>query len=327
MTCEELRERLVDPGSAGLGGHAPVVEHLNTCARCKAIAKSFGAIERLLRPEAAGEPPKDFDYRVLGRLVDIQGLPTRSGVSPIPLAIALVVAVGAGLLVFLPRKKPDAPPTLAPAAQPRRGAASTASDSEAPPPAILAVNSSPISLDGPPLATEERERVARLFDGDFLRNVDMLVTIDAFFPEDIVLSDFVGPFQPKPTVAAVRPQETAEALEHRLEDWRRLPKENRARLEKIDAEFRARPADERELILKRWAAVLALPPDDLAGLRRLASRLGDLDARRLAKVKEETRGIAALPLAQRSAKFRATEFAKALTGQEVAAAEHLLKSR
>lgn len=325
MTCEELRERLVDPGSAGQGGHAPVVEHLNTCVKCKAIAKSFGAIERLLRPETAGDPPKDFDYRVLGRLVDIQGVPTRSGVSPIPLAIALVVAVGAGLLVFLPRKKPVSQP--APAATPRSKLAAGTSSEEAPPPAILAVNSSPISIDGPPLSPEERERVTRLFDTDFLRNLDMLVAIDAFFPEDVVLPDYAGPFQPKPTAVVVRPPETPESLEHRLEDWRRLPKENRVRLEKIDAEFRAHPADERDLILRRWTAVQALPPDDLSGLRRLASRFADLDARKLGKVKEETRAITALPIGQRSAKFRATDFAKSLTGQELASAEHLLQSR
>lgn len=53
MTCDELRERIVDPASAGQGGHAPVVEHLEQCAACRASARDFAAIDRLLKPAAA----------------------------------------------------------------------------------------------------------------------------------------------------------------------------------------------------------------------------------------------------------------------------------
>src|SRR5450759_2068388 len=66
VTCDELRERIVD--SASQGGHAPVVAHLEECAACRAAAREYGALDRLVQPALPLSPPADFEARLRLRL-------------------------------------------------------------------------------------------------------------------------------------------------------------------------------------------------------------------------------------------------------------------
>ena len=68
MTCNELRERIVDSASASQGGHAPVVAHLEECAACRAAAREYGALDRLVRTALPLSPPADFEARLRLRL-------------------------------------------------------------------------------------------------------------------------------------------------------------------------------------------------------------------------------------------------------------------
>ncbi|HEX2757871.1 MAG TPA: hypothetical protein VHP60_05175, partial [Thermoanaerobaculia bacterium] len=85
--------------------------------------------------------------------------------------------------------------------------------------------------------------------------------------------------------------------------------------------------EERALLEDRWTFVHDFSEDQRAGLRRLASRLDDLDARAHERLEAEIRLIGQLPREARAARWRSLSFAKPLTGQEVASAERLLLSR
>ncbi len=317
MTCDELLERLVDPASAGQGGHAPVVEHLNSCAKCRGATKAFGAIERLYKPESAAEPPRDFDNRVLGGLAEAEIRHATRRRIPI-----VAVAVGLGILIIAAAAffwlRPSATKSASMAAA-KATPVTTPTDISKRDAAVLA------GIEGPELTPEETERVKRMHDFAFLRAVETLAGLDAFFPDDLVVHNFFGPVAPAPSPAAVtRPPETVEHQADRLYEFRRLPKAEKSRLEALDDAFRARPADQRVILLRRWDALKGFTEEDFAGLRRLASRFAELDVKRREKLKADIRAISASPPDKRVARWQALPFSKGLTGQENTVAEHLV---
>jgi hypothetical protein len=250
MTCAELRERLVDPASASLGGHAPVVEHLEACPACRVALRSFGAIERLFRTAVPAEPPPEFDARVRVLFAqDASGLPRllRS-----PLAGGAVVAATLVLATFLLVRR-SAPPTEAGPATGAQTAGVRARQGsvlgQAPPPDIVAVRSTPISLDTPPLSEEEKTQAAAVHDFEFLGMADTLVALGPLFSESTTRDAAAR------APHGVLPPADGDALEVRLLEWRRLTKPERSRLVQLDREFRRRPEAERVLLAQRWAQV------------------------------------------------------------------------
>ena len=183
MNCDELRERIVDPGSAGQGGHAPVVAHLEECPACRAAARDFAAIDRLLRPAATLEPPEDLEARLLQRLSASPRSPWRQPAAL--LAGAVLVLVLAFMAFRALRRAPSAPapPPVEPAAAAAAPASAPASAEL--PPDIVAVRSTPINLDRPPLTREEKAQAAILHQFDFLNTFETLARLDAFFPEPV----------------------------------------------------------------------------------------------------------------------------------------------
>lgn len=322
MTCDELRERIVDSASASQGGHAPVVAHLEECAGCRAAAREYGALDRLVRPALPPSPPADFEARLRLRL-------SAGSRSPVPSAWLLggavaVLALGA---LFAPRflrarpKPGDQAPAGPAAAVP---AALVAPTPEAPPPDIVAVRSTPISFQTAPLSAEEKAEATLLHDFDFLNSFRTLARLDAFFPEP------VGPRAPVPVPAGgfpSRPPDTPDVIAGRLLDWQRTPRAERVRLAELEKSFRDRPEEERSLLEERWMLVRDFSDDQRAGLRRLASRMDDLDSRAHDRLESEIRLIGRLAKELRAARWRALPFAKPLTGQELASAERLLLSR
>jgi hypothetical protein len=67
-------------------------------------------------------------------------------------------------------------------------------------------------------------------------------------------------------------------------------------------------------------------PVEKAGLRRLASRLAEMDGRKRSRLAAEIKALSALPPAERRARWRALPFAHGLTGQELETGEKLLLS-
>lgn len=322
MTCDELRERIVDPASAAQGGHAPVVEHLEECAACRASAREFAAIDRLLKPAAAPEPPADLDARLLQRLARTPGNPWTRPAALLAAAAAVLVLAFFGARAL--RRAPAAgSPTVAPA--PKVPAASSArTEPSERPPDILAVRSAPINLNRPPLTNEEKAQAAALHQFDFLNTFETLARLDAFFPEP------VGPRAPVPVPAGgfpSRPPDTPDGLTGRFLDWQRASAKERARLVTLEASFKNRPEEERALLEDRWALVKDFTEEQQVGLRRLASRLDEVDARSHDRLETEIRLIGRLPMSQRAAHWRGLPFAKPLTGQELESAERLLLSR
>ena len=124
-----------------------------------------------------------------------------------------------------------------------------------------------------------------------------------------------------------RPPDSPDALTGRFLDWQRTPKRERERFTTLEQAFLNRPDEERALLEDRWTFVRDFSVDQRAGLRRLASRLDDLDARAHERLESEIRLIGRLPREQRVARWRSLAFAKPLTGQELASAERLLLSR
>jgi hypothetical protein len=186
------------------------------------------------------------------------------------------------------------------------------------------VGSAPISLDHPPLTNEEKAQAAALHQFDFLNTFETLARLDAFFPEP------VGPRAPVPVPAGgfpSRPPDTPDALTGRFLDWQRAGAKERARLVALEASFRNRPEEERSLLEDRWTLVKDFTEEQQVGLRRLASRLDEVDARSHDRLESEIRLIGRLPMSQRVARWRALPFAKPLTGQELESAERLLLSR
>lgn len=322
MNCDELRERIVDPASAGQGGHAPVVEHLEQCAACRASARDFAAIDRLLKPAAAPEPPADLDARLLQRLSAPPANPWTQPAALLAAAAAVLVLAFFGARAL--RRTPAAGnPDAAPAPEPPAVSSARPAPSERPPD-IVAVGSAPISLDRPPLTNEEKVQAAALHQFDFLNTFETLARLDAFFPEP------VGPRAPVPVPAGgfpSRPPDTPDGLTGRFLDWQRASAKERARLVALEAAFKNRPEDERALLEDRWTLVKDFTEEQQVGLRRLASRLDEADARSHDRLESEIRLIGRLPMSQRAARWRGLPFAKPLTGQELESAERLLLSR
>ncbi len=323
MRCDELRERIVDSGASGQGGHASVVEHLEECADCRASARDFAAIDRLLRPAAAPEPPPDLDARLLQRLSAAPGNPWNRPVLLLAAAAAVLVLAFAGFRAL--RRAPAASvpdaagPPVARTAPPAPGVTPAE-----PPPDIVAVRSTPISLEGPPLSNEEKAQAAALHQIDFLNTFETLARLDAFFPEP------VGPRAPVPVPPGgfpSRPPDTPDGLTGRFLDWQRASAKERTRLVALDAAFRNRPEEERAILEDRWTVVKDFNNEQRVGLRRLASRLDEMDARAHDRLEAEIRLIGRLPKNQRVARWRALPFAAPLTGQELESAERLLLSR
>jgi hypothetical protein len=195
---------------------------------------------------------------------------------------------------------------------------------EAPPPDIVAVRTTPISFQAPPLTAQEKSEAAGLHHFDFLSSFQTLARLDPFFPEP------VGPRAPVPIPAggfSSRPPDSSDALTGRFLDWQRTPKKERERLSELERAFRNLPDEERALLEDRWTFVRDFGEDQRAGLRRLASRLDDLDARAHERLVAEIRLIGRLPGEERAARWRSLSFAKPLTGQELASAERLLLGR
>lgn len=320
MTCDELRERIVDSASASQGGHAPIVAHLEECPACRAAAREYGALDRLVRTAIPPSPPADFETRLRLRLSVGSQRPVSSAWL---LGGAVAVLALAALLVprLRARPKPEAPAATEPAPAAVTAAAPAP---EAPPPDIVAVRSTPISFQNAPLSAEEKAEAALLHDFDFLNSFRTLARLDAFFPEP------VGPRAPVPVPAGgfpSRPPDTPDAITGRFLDWQRASRPERVRLSALEKSFRDRPEEERSLLEGRWALVHDFSEDQRAGLRRLASRMDELDSRAHDRLESEIRLIGRLPKEQRAARWRALPFARPLTGQELASAERLLLSR
>lgn len=317
MTCDELLERLVDPASAGQGGHAPVVEHLNSCAKCRGATKAFGAIERLYKPESAAEPPKDFDNRVLGGLAEAEiRFATRRRIPVLAIAAILGILVLAAAAFFWVRSSAPKSASHAAAKATPQAVSTDTSKRDA---AVLT------GIEGPELTPQEAERVKQMHDFAFLRAVETLAGLDAFFPDNLEVHGLYGPPAPSPSPAPVtRPPETVEHQTDRLYEFRRLPKTEKSRLEALDDAFRARPVDQRVILLRRWDALKGFTEEDFAGLRRLASRFAELDVKRRDKLKADVRAISASPPDKRASRWQALPFSKGLTGQENTVAEHLV---
>lgn len=321
MTCDELRERIVD--SASQGGHAPVVAHLEECAACRAAAREYGALDRLVQPALPLSPPADFEARLRLRLSAGSRRPVSSAWL---LGGAVAVLVLAALLAphFLRARPKPGPPAPAEPASALVSIAAAAPAPEAPPPDIVAVRSTPISFQTAPLNAEEKAEAVALHGFDFLNSFRTLARLDMFFPEP------VGPRAPVPVPARGFPScppDTPEAITGRFLDWQRAPRTERIRLSELEKSFRDRPEEERSLLEERWTLVRDFSDDQRAGLRRLASRMDELDSRAHDRLESEIRLIERLPKEQRTARWRALPFAKPLTGQELASAERLLLSR
>jgi hypothetical protein len=325
VTCDELRERIVDPASAAQGGHAPVVAHLEECAACRSAARDYAALDRLIRSGAPSEPPPDLEARLRQRLTVRPGTASRSAWLLAGAVAVLALAAFAAPRLLRGRSAPSTAIRTVPAAPAFAGPAGARTDArEAPPPDIVAVRSTPISFKTAPLSAEEKSAAAALHDFDFLNSFQTLARLDAFFPEP------VGPRAPVSIPAngfSSRPPDSPDALTGRFQDWQRAPKKERERLSALERAFRDRPDEERALVEDRWRLVRDFSEDQRAGLRRLASRLDDLDARAHERLETEIRLIGRLPREERAARWRSLSFAKPLTGQELASAETLLLSR
>jgi hypothetical protein len=317
VNCQELRERIVDPSSATQGGHAPVVEHLQECAACRSLARDFAAIERLLRAAPEVEPPPDFDERVrarMARATPAERALARIGTRRVAGAAAVVLGlVLAGLLI---RKSPAPAPAASPAA-PASPRAATPTVPDARPPEILAVHSTPISLETAPLGDEERQRILALENVEFLGFVETLERLTPLFPAEI------GPVPPR-TPAAAPPRESDEAKADRLADWRAASPEARARWMKLEEAYASRPFAERQVLVERWRRVRGFTLGEKAGLKRLAARLSEMDEKRRARFESEVRAMSRLAPPDRRLKWRSHPFVQTLTGQEIASGERLL---
>jgi hypothetical protein len=322
VTCDELRERIVDSASASQGGHAPVVAHLEECPVCRAAAREYGALDRLVRTALPPVPPTDFEARLRLRLSVGSRHPLSSAWLLGGAVAVLVLAAFLAPRFLRARPKTETPPPAEPASALLPGAAAPVP--EAPPPDIVAVHSTPISFQTAPLSAEEKAEALALHDFDFLSSFRTLARLDAFFPEP------VGPRAPVPVPAGgfpSHPPDTPDAITGRILDWQRAPRAERVRLSGLEKSFRDRPEEERSLLEERWTLVHDFSEDQRAGLRRLASRMDELDSRAHDRLESEIRLIGHLPKEQRVARWRVLPFARPLTGQELASAERLLLSR
>jgi hypothetical protein len=325
VTCDELRERIVDPASAAQGGHAPVVAHLEECSACRSAARDYAALDRLIRPGTTSDPSPELETRLRQRLTAGPDSARRSVWLLAGAVAVLALAAFAAPRFLRARSAPPGAIGAVPAVPaPVKPAGPRAEAREAPPPDIVAVRSTPISFQTVPLTAEEKSEASSLHDFDFLGSFQALARLDAFFPEP------VGPRAPIPTPKggfSSRPPDSPDALTGRFLDWQRAPKKERERLSALERAFRNRPDEERALLEDRWTFVRDFSEDQRSGLRRLASRMDDLDARARDRLEAEIRLIGRLPPGERAERWRAHPFAKPLTGQELASAERLLLSR
>lgn len=313
MNCAELRQRIVDPSSASTGGHAPVVAHLQECGECRSLARAFGEVERLFAATDRAVPPDDLDERIRRRLSRAPGALPRLLRDPRILGTAAVVAIaiGAGLLLRLRGRETPAAPA-APRLQASRHAKPT--PAEAPPPAILAIGSAPIAVGGVPLSDAEKAQALGVGPREFVEFVPVLGALDPFFPETLSGAD----------PPSLRRPESPEDVTKRLTAWDEAGPTGRDRWLRLDAAFGATEAPRRRQVEQRWSVVADFTPEEKAGLRRLASRLVELDEKRRARLAADIRALDRFPARERRARWRALPFARGLTGQEVASAEKLL---
>jgi hypothetical protein len=241
VTCNELRERIVDSASASQGGHAPVVAHLEECAACRAAAREYGALDRLVRPAPPTSPPADLETRLRLRLTVGSRRPATSAwlLGSALAVLALAALLGPRFLRARAKPEPQAPPASA-VALVSTPAAAVAPAPEAPPPDIVAVHSTPISFQTAPLNAEEKAEAALLHDFEFLNSFRTLARLDAFFPEP------VGPRAPVPVPAGgfpSRPPDTPDAITGRFLDWQRAPRTERIRLSALEKSFSDSPEE------------------------------------------------------------------------------------
>ncbi len=316
MNCAELRQRIVDPSSASTGGHAPVVEHLHSCAECRTLARAFGEIEKVFAAAGRADPPDELDERIGQRLSrparrPLAGLPGRwmSGV-------ALLVVVAAAVLLIRSR---TGSPVRAPASGPTpRGPAAgpRAPRAEGPPPDILAVRSTPISMGGAPLSEAEKTQALSLLPREFLEHFGALAELDPFFPENL----------PAPPSGLLRPPRSPEEIAQRLAAWDEAGPDGRGQWLALESACRSADPATRERVEARWSVISGFSPVEKADLRRLASRLADLEGRKRSRLAAEIRALSGLPPAERRARWRTLPFARGLTGQELETGEKLLLS-
>ena len=326
MTCDELRERIVDPASAAQGGHAPVVAHLEECAACRSAARDYAALDRLIRPGTPSEPTPDLEARLRQRLTARPGSARRSVWLLAGAVAVLALAAFAAPRLLRGRGAPSTAIGAVPAARTLAGAAGARTGArEAPPPDIVAVRSTPISFQAPPLTAQEKSEAAALHDFDFLSSFQTLARLDAFFPEP------VGPRAPIPIPDggfSSRPPDSPDALTGRFLDWQRTPKKERERLSALERAFRNRPDEERALLEDRWSVRARFQRGPAGGASPAREPRGRPRCARPRAPREPRSGSSAgCPGRQRAARWRSLSFAKPLTGQELASAERLLLSR
>lgn len=315
MNCAELRQRIVDPSSASTGGHAPVVAHLQECGDCRSIARAFSEVEKLFSAAEPAEPPDDFDATVRRRLARPPGALPALLRNPRVLgaAVVAVLAIGAWLLFRGRGAEPPAAPLVRRPGGPREAKSAPV---DAPPPEILAIRSTPIAIGGALLSDAEKARALGLRPREFVEFVPTLVALDPFFPEKLSAAP----------PAPLRPPESAEDVAQRLAAWDEARPPERERWIELDAAFAATESARRLQIEQRWRAVEGFSPDEKAGLRRLASRLAELDEKRRARLAAEIRALDRSPERERRTRWRSLPFTRGLTGQEVACGEKLLLS-
>ncbi|MEO6325038.1 MAG: DUF3106 domain-containing protein, partial [Thermoanaerobaculia bacterium] len=323
-------------GTSELDFQQHVVAAMTTLrARLEPISREvaeFGPIDRLFTPESATEPSPDLEARIHAELEGRSPRP-RSRRRWVP-AVGVLAGVLLGALGWRALHRPPPLRAVEPAVRPgvpvSAGAASTSAPPTAAderPPAILAVGTGPVQLDGPPLSEAERQRAAMLYDLSFLIHVDALAELDAFFDTDVAAPQGAGPSSPATISPAPAPPESQDAQSDRFLAWRRMSRNERNRVEGLDREFRQRPPDQSQILLRRWDEVSGLSPEARTGLRRLAARIAALDARGRERLKFDMRTVAAAAKGDRARLLRSGAFGRSLTGQEAAAAEGILLSR
>jgi len=316
VNCTELRQRIVDPSSASTGGHAPVVEHLHVCAECRSLARAFSEVEKLFAYAERAVPPEELDEKVRQRLSrpargPLAGLRDRRLLG----AAVLLVVIAAALLLRARGSSPARAPAPA-AATPGLPAGPRASRAEAPPPDILAVRSTPISIGGGRLSETDKTQALSLLPREFLEQVSALGELDPFFPERL----------PAPAPALLAPPRSPEEIAQRIAAWEEAGASGRERWLALENAYRTTDGATRARMEERWGVVAGFSPGEKAGLRRLASRLAEIKDRPRARLAADIRALAGLSPPERRVRWRALPFARTLTGQEFESGEKLLLS-
>ncbi len=123
MSCPNYRDAILELADGTLGPirRAELQVHLDECPRCRALAADLVRIRDMASSLDRVSPPDRVWLQIAGRLrqegrvvADERAVAPRRRIAVLGLAAALVIAVGASILVLLPRG--DAGPTE-PAAQ------------------------------------------------------------------------------------------------------------------------------------------------------------------------------------------------------------------